>query len=80
MGAERQQQRDLGGLLAWTMAATRPELVRGVVLLGAAHPLRLRSAIGSDRAQRRASRYALRTFQLPRRPEHLLAQDSTWVR
>jgi pimeloyl-ACP methyl ester carboxylesterase len=71
---------DLGGLLAWTIAATRPELVRGVVLLGAAHPLRLRSAIGSDRAQRRASRYALRTFQLPRRPEHLLARDSVWVR
>jgi pimeloyl-ACP methyl ester carboxylesterase len=71
---------DLGGMLAWTMAATRPELVRGVVVLGAAHPLRLRSAIGSDRAQRRASRYALRTFQIPRRPEHLLARDSDWVR
>jgi pimeloyl-ACP methyl ester carboxylesterase len=71
---------DLGGMLAWTMAATRPELVRGVVVLGAAHPLRLRTAIGSERAQRRASRYALRTFQVPRRPEHLLARDSDWVR
>jgi pimeloyl-ACP methyl ester carboxylesterase len=71
---------DLGGLLAWTIAATRPTIVRGVVLLGAAHPLRLRAAIGSDRAQRRASRYALRTFQVPRRPEHLLARDSDWVR
>jgi pimeloyl-ACP methyl ester carboxylesterase len=71
---------DLGGVLAWTMAATRPALVRGVVLLGAAHPLRLRSALGSDRTQRRASRYALRTFQVPRRPEHLLARDSDWVR
>ena len=71
---------DLGGMLAWTMAATRPEVVRGVVALGAAHPLRLRSAMRHDRAQRRASGYALRTFQVPRRPEHLLAQDSRWVR
>ena len=71
---------DLGGLLAWTMAATRPEAVRGVVALGAAHPLRLRSAVAHDKAQRRASGYALRTFQLPRHPEHLLAQDSHWVR
>src|SRR6185437_10975854 len=51
---------DLGGLLAWTMAATRPELVRGVVAVGAAHPLRLRSAVRRDKAQRRASGYALR--------------------
>lgn len=71
---------DLGGLLAWTIAATRPAVVRGLVLIGAAHPLRLRAAIGSDRDQRHASSYALRTFQIPRRPEHLLARDSTWVR
>jgi pimeloyl-ACP methyl ester carboxylesterase len=71
---------DLGGLLAWTIAATRPEVVRGLVVVGAAHPLRLRSAIRRDRPQRQASRYALRTFQVPRRPEHLLARDSLWVR
>lgn len=71
---------DIGGLLAWTMAARHPKTVRSVVVLGAAHPLRLRSAIGHDRAQRRASGYALHTFQLPRRPEELLARDSRWVR
>jgi pimeloyl-ACP methyl ester carboxylesterase len=71
---------DLGGLLAWTIAARHPKVVRSLVLVGAAHPLRLRSAIARDRAQRRASRYALRTFQVPRRPEHLLARDSDWVR
>ena len=71
---------DVGGLLAWTMAATHPHVVRNLVLLGAAHPLRLRSAIRHDRTQRRASGYALRTFQVPRRPEHLLARDSAWVR
>ena len=50
------------------------------VVLGAAHPLRLRPRIGRDRGQRRASAYALRTFQMPRRPEDLLARDSPWVR
>ena len=58
---------DLGGLLAWTMAANHPEVVRGIVLLGAAHPLRLRTAIVRSAEQRRASGYALATFQLPRR-------------
>jgi pimeloyl-ACP methyl ester carboxylesterase len=71
---------DVGGLLAWTVAATQPRAVRSLVLLGAAHPLRLRSAIRRDRAQRHASGYALKTFQVPRRPEHLLARDSFWVR
>jgi pimeloyl-ACP methyl ester carboxylesterase len=71
---------DIGGLLAWTMAANHPGVVRSLVALGAAHPLRLRSAIRHDPAQRRASSYALRTFQIPRRPEHLLATDSVWIR
>jgi pimeloyl-ACP methyl ester carboxylesterase len=71
---------DIGGLLAWTMAATHPQVVRSLVVVGAAHPLRLRSALRRDPQQRRASRYALRTFQLPRRPEHLLGTDGQWVR
>jgi pimeloyl-ACP methyl ester carboxylesterase len=70
---------DLGGLLGWTMAATHPGLVRSLVVIGAAHPVRFGSALRHDRAQRRASGYALRTFQVPRRPEHLLAGDSRWV-
>ncbi len=71
---------DLGGLLAWTMAANHPQVVRSIALLGAAHPLRLRSAVVRDAEQRRASAYALRTFQLPRRPEALLTRDANWVR
>jgi pimeloyl-ACP methyl ester carboxylesterase len=71
---------DLGGLLAWTMAANHPQVIRGLVLLGAAHPLRLRTAIARSAAQRHASAYALRTFQIPRRPELLLARDGEWVR
>ena len=66
---------DIGGLLAWTMAAQHPRVVRSMVMLGAAHPLRLRSAIGRNPEQRHASAYALRTFQVPRRPERLLSSD-----
>jgi pimeloyl-ACP methyl ester carboxylesterase len=71
---------DVGGLLAWTMAANHRRVVRSLVTMGAAHPLRLRTAIARDPLQRRASAYALRTFQVPRRPEALLTRDDTFVR
>ncbi len=72
---------DVGGLLAWTMAVQHPGVVRRLAVLGAAHPLRLRHAVLSDtRGQAHASAYALRTFQVPRRPERLLTQDSVYVR
>ena len=73
---------DLGGTLAWTMAACHPQVVRAAVVLGAAHPLRMRAELrpGAGPAQRHASAYALRTFQVPRRAEHLLSSDSRWVR
>ena len=73
---------DLGGTLAWTMAARHPRVVRSVVVIGAAHPLRMRAAIrpGAGPEQRRASSYVLRTFQIPRRPETLLTRDSRWTR
>ena len=71
---------DLGGLLAWTMAANHRRVVRSLAIVGAAHPLRLRTAIARDRVQRNASAYALRTFQLPRRPESLLTRDDAYVR
>lgn len=72
---------DVGGLLAWTMAALHPRVVRRLAVLGAAHPLRLRHAVFADlRGQGRASDYALRSFQVPRLPEARLARDSVYVR
>ncbi|MDP9092187.1 MAG: alpha/beta hydrolase [Actinomycetota bacterium] len=72
---------DLGGLLGWTMASIHPRVVRSLAILGAAHPLRLRHALTAREAgQRRASAYALRTLQVPRRPERLLASDGDYVR
>ena len=73
---------DVGGTLAWTMAANHPRVVRAAVAVGAAHPLRMRAelGLGAGPAQRRASSYILRTFQVPRRAEKLLSTDSLWVR
>jgi pimeloyl-ACP methyl ester carboxylesterase len=64
------------------MGAGHPRVVRGIAVLGAAHPLRMRAAMrpGAGPAQRHASAYALRTFQIPRRAENLLSRDSRWVR
>ncbi len=63
---------DWGGLLGWTMAALHPRSVRRLVVLSMAHPRRLRAGM-ADRAQRRASRYAL-GFQVPRLPERRLTR------
>jgi pimeloyl-ACP methyl ester carboxylesterase len=72
---------DVGGLLAWTIAAQHPKVARRLALIGAAHPLRLRQAAATEpRGQAHASAYALRTFQVPRRPEARLTRDSTYVR
>jgi pimeloyl-ACP methyl ester carboxylesterase len=73
---------DVGGTLAWTIAAVHPQVVRSVVVVGAAHPLRMRHELrpGAGPTQRRASAYVLRTFQVPRRAENLLSRDSQWVR
>jgi len=63
-----------GGLVAWATAAIHPRYVRRLVVLSAAHPLRLRSAIFSEpRSQRTAAGPVLR-FQLPRY-EHVLTRN-----
>lgn len=63
-----------GGLIGWATAALHPKMVQRLVVLGAAHPLRLRSAFITQAAQRRAGA-ALLKFQLPRF-EHVLTRDN----
>jgi pimeloyl-ACP methyl ester carboxylesterase len=63
---------DWGALVAWSVAALHPRSVRRLVVLGMAHPRRLRAAL-SDRAQRRALRHLV-GFQLPRLPERRLTR------
>src|SRR5450432_1874135 len=66
---------DWGGMIAWTMAAYFPKVVRRLAVVSAAHPLRLRAAVLSDpRGQGRSSAHTLR-FQLPILPERQLVRD-----
>ncbi|HET6482343.1 MAG TPA: alpha/beta hydrolase [Actinoplanes sp.] len=63
-----------GGMIGWAAASFHPKLVNRLVVLGAAHPLRLRAALVADpRGQFTASANALR-FQVPRY-EHVLTRD-----
>lgn len=61
-----------GGLIAWAAATLHPKLIKRLIVLGAAHPLRLRTALLTEGRQRKAGRTLLR-FQLPRY-EHVLTR------
>jgi len=64
-----------GGLVAWATATFHPRTVRRLVILGAAHPLRMRASVLADpRGQLAAAGPALK-FQLPRY-EHVLTRDN----
>jgi pimeloyl-ACP methyl ester carboxylesterase len=68
-----------GAYLGWTAATLRPKTVRRLVVTSSAHPRRYRSALLTAAAQRRASTHVYR-FQLPMRPERLLARaDGAFV-
>src|SRR5208337_4875038 len=65
----------LGGLIAWTLAAYYPKVVRRLAVISMAHPLRMRASVFSDPlGQGRRSRYAF-GFQLPILPERQLLRD-----
>ncbi|WNV91704.1 alpha/beta hydrolase [Umezawaea sp. Da 62-37] len=64
-----------GGLLAWTVGAMHPRLVRSVTAISAPHPLALRRAFRKHpRTQGRAAGYVLK-FQAPIYPERHLTAD-----
>jgi pimeloyl-ACP methyl ester carboxylesterase len=66
---------DWGGLIAWTMAAYHPKVVRRLAIVSMPHPLRLRAAVlSAPFAQARSMTYAL-GFQLPMLPERRLLKD-----
>ena len=65
---------DWGGLVAWTLGAMFPEVVRRLVVLGIAHYRDFWGAAFRDVHQARASAYIL-SFQRPRLPERLLVAD-----
>jgi pimeloyl-ACP methyl ester carboxylesterase len=68
-----------GGMMAWTAAAFHPRMVRRLVVVGAAHPLRMRAAVVVDpRGQLSAASPVLR-FQLPRYEHVLTRNDAAMV-
>jgi pimeloyl-ACP methyl ester carboxylesterase len=62
-----------GGMIAWTTACFHPRMVRRLVVLAAAHPLRLRAALVTDPRGQLAASLPLLKFQIPRY-EHLLTR------
>ena len=71
---------DFGGLLAWSVAAMHPRVVRSLVVLGMPHPLRLRAALLTDPRGQLRSSALLFGFQTPRLPESMiLAEDAAYV-
>jgi pimeloyl-ACP methyl ester carboxylesterase len=67
---------DWGGLIAWTVTALHPRLVRSLAVLGAPHPLAVRAAMLRDlHGQGRATASYALGFQLPRWPERSLRAD-----
>jgi pimeloyl-ACP methyl ester carboxylesterase len=60
-----------GGLIGWTVAALHPRIVQSLTVLGAPHPLAVRSAALRDP---RRQGHALR-MQVPRWPERTLVTD-----
>jgi pimeloyl-ACP methyl ester carboxylesterase len=68
-----------GGLIAWTTAALHPRSVTRLVVLGAPHPLRLRSGILADPRGQLAALAPVLAFQLPRYEHRLTRADATTV-
>src|SRR6204780_3020563 len=65
----------LGGLIAWTLGAYHPKVVRRLAIVSTAHPLRMRASIFTDPlGQGRRMGRAL-GFQLPILPERHLLRD-----
>jgi pimeloyl-ACP methyl ester carboxylesterase len=65
----------LGGLIAWTVAAYYPKVVRRLAVVSMAHPLRMRSAVFTDplgQGRRMGSELG---FQLPVLPERQLLRN-----
>jgi pimeloyl-ACP methyl ester carboxylesterase len=63
-----------GGLVAWTTAAFHPRSVRRLVVMAAAHPLRLRSSLLGDPVGQLSRLGPALRFQLPRY-EHVITRD-----
>src|SRR5262250_2562476 len=65
---------DWGGLVAWTMAAYYPKVVRRLAVVSVAHPLRMRAEMFAGPLRRGWRNGSTLGFQLPVLPESRLAR------
>ena len=65
---------DWGGLVAWTMAAYFPKVVRRLAVVSVAHPLRMRATLLTDVARGGTGIGQTLGFQLPVLPERRLVR------
>ncbi len=63
-----------GAIVAWTIAATEPDLIRGIGVVGMPHPALLRNAFVSDAEQRHRANY-IWGLQRPFIPERQLVRN-----
>ncbi len=71
---------DWGALVAWVLAARRPDRVRTLTATSIPHPAAFAAALGTDPDQQRLSSY-LQLFRMPGKAEQvLLADDATRLR
>jgi pimeloyl-ACP methyl ester carboxylesterase len=68
-----------GGMIGWTTAAFHPRMVRRLVVIGAAHPLRLRAALFADPRGQVSSAAPTLKFQVPRYEHVLTRNDAAMV-
>lgn len=68
---------DWGGIIAWRLAATRPNLVRKLAILNAPHPAAYQRALRRHPSQWLRSSYVL-AFQIPWLAERLLSLGDFW--
>jgi pimeloyl-ACP methyl ester carboxylesterase len=71
---------DWGGIVAWTLAMSRPEMVEKLIILNLPHPQGLRRELANNPQQRQNSQYA-RNFQQEGFHKNLTAEGlARWVR
>jgi pimeloyl-ACP methyl ester carboxylesterase len=63
-----------GGMLAWTTATFHPKQVTRLVVVGAAHPLRLRAGLAVDPRGQLSAALPVLKFQVPRY-EHVITRE-----
>ena len=66
---------DWGGLVAWTVGAYFPKMVRRLAVVSVAHPLRMRGAMFAEPLSHRRRNGHMLAFQLPVMPERQLLRD-----